>query len=107
MPSKGKRAAARQAKVRQKRRRGKAAVQAFDTGPTEAEVTAREELRASQARAQPAAATSVARSLGRSRQAAADTAPLTYPHLGKELKRIGIMASGIFVILAAVSFVLG
>jgi hypothetical protein len=109
MPSRGDRVAARQAKLRQKRRRVKGAGQTFDAGPSSEEIAARPApaeveappRRAASAPAQPQPA-------GRSRRAAAtDSAPLHYPYLAGELKRVGVVSLGIFVILAIATVFLG
>lgn len=107
MPSKSHKAASRQAKLRDKRRRGKAAPQVFDAGPSEATQAAVEQD--SEAPAPPlaeAAAPRAARQTRRSRRAEAEVAP-TYPYLGGELRRIGVVAVGILAILAVLSFLLG
>ena len=116
MPSKSKRAASRQAKVRQRRRRGKAAPQEFQVGPDErqlddeeGEPVATPALRTSAATARETSSfTRPSRASRRQRDpdASAEVAP-TYPYMGVELRRIGIVAGLIFAILAVLTFVLG
>ena len=113
MPSKGSRAAARQAKLRQKRRRGKAAPQVMDTSPTtpadevqpdtvveEATPAAVEESR----KAAPRRAPRPTRREGQQSPAGAAALPI---HLGAELRQIGVIVGIILVLLAALTFVLG
>ena len=115
MPSKSHRVASKQAKLKKRRRGGKGAGQEFDAGPTEAQIAAREDGPEAEPKprggpttfAEPAAtALAPARRTRRSRQAAAEGVPLTYSYLSVELRRIGILAMGIFIILAAASFAL-
>ena len=111
MPSKGSKAASRQAKLRQKRRRGKGAEQDFDAGPSAADVAAREEAAAeADSRDVPSAkavAAGPASTPGRSRRAPIDDTIPEYKHLGGELKHIGVVAMLILAILALLSFILG
>ena len=125
MPSKSHRAASRQARLRKSKRRGKGSAQVFDAGPTEAQIAARGD----EAESKPAPATgrrpsavgpapgsqplgkgmsppAAARPTRRSRRAAGEGAALSYPYLGAELRRIGIVALLMFVILAAATFAL-
>ena len=112
MPSKAKKAASRQAKLRQKKRRGKGGVEAFDPGPTEprspAEATAAE-VEGESPPARPAMATAAPRRQPsrRSGRGAADEPMPRYQYLGVELRRIGVVTGIILAILAALSFVLG
>ena len=113
MPSKSKRAASRQATIRQKRRKGTAAPQVFDVGPTKRRLSDDEDEQtdgpasgaAPSARAAPAA---IARPTRASRRAdaAAGVAP-TYPYLGSEIKRILIISGLMFAILVVLTFFLG
>lgn len=114
MPSKAQRAAARQAKLRQKKKRGKGSSQVFDPGPAEskrlaekpvAEVEAepQTEVAASPAVAAPAPA----RASRRSRQPAVPEAAPVYTYLGGEVRRIGVITVGIAAIIFALTFVMG
>jgi hypothetical protein len=105
MPSKSHRAASRQAKLRQKRRRSSAAAQVFQAGPTESKVATEESSAAPALRPAPAAKASPQPARRSKRAAAAQTAP-RYMYLSTELRRIGVVSMVILVILAAVSFVL-
>ena len=105
MPSKGKRTASRQAKIRQQRRRGRGAAQEFDAGPSEAELAARETT--TESGSPPAVATAAPVRSARRSSRSSETTPLSYPYLGAELKRIGVIALLMFIVLAAASFVLG
>ena len=113
MPSKGSRAASRQAKLRQKKRRGKGGPQIMDTEPTaprsDSEVAERAEEVAPEPRPRRRE-TSPSRRTARPspraiREAAADQARPSY--LGAELRQIGMIAGLIAVILVALTFVLG
>ena len=112
MPKKGHRAAARQAKLRDKKRRGKGAPQLFGTGPTEprevaedADTPAEPERRPSPRRA--AVATPSQRPARRpAERTRAQEAP-SYQYLGAELRRIAVVSTIIFALIAAASFVLG
>jgi len=113
MPSKSKRAATRQANTRQKRRRGNAAPQAFDVGPTQRKLDDEDEENTASRRpgAAPAARTAPAapaRPTRASRQAdaSAGVAP-AYPYMGSEIKRIGIITGVILAILLVLTFVMG
>ena len=112
MPTKGKRAASRQAKLRQKRRRGKGGTQVFDAGPTESEVAAKQSVAEAepepQAAPRPVAvAAPQARPARRSRQPSAAEAAPRYQYLGAELRRIGALTIVIFAIIVGLSFVMG
>ena len=108
MPSKGNRAAARQAKLRQRKRRAKTSPQEFDPGPTQSQTAALERIPEVEEEPQPlAAASPSARQASRSRTARADEATPSYEFLGRELRRIGFVSALIFAILAALFFVLG
>ena len=115
MPSKSKRAATRQAKLREKKRRGKAAPQVFEVGPTERALDDSEE----EAEARPVPVTAAAaprasavparppRMSRRAREAQATDVAATYPYMGSELKRIAVVAAFIFAIIISLTFVLG
>jgi hypothetical protein len=108
MPSKGDRVAARQAKLRQKRRRVKGAGQTFDAGPSAEEVAARPAPAKVESPLGRAALPAQPQPARRSRQASSiETAPLHYPYLASELRRIGIVSLGIFIILAIANVFLG
>ena len=113
MPSKGHRAASRQAKVRQKKRRGKGGAQVLDTGPTQAEATTEAQTAGSDVERAPAApapspaAAAAPRPRRRSRQTAGGEALRTYPYLGMELRQIGLTSLVIFILLAVLTFLLG
>ena len=111
MPSKSKRAASRQAQVRQRRRKGRGAPESFDTGPTESQRVDR--IVAEEAYEQPRATTSrpvsapvVSRQTPRRRNLGMEAAP-AYDYLGGELKRIGVVAALIVGILIGATFTLG
>ena len=109
MPSKSRRAASRQAQVRRRRKRGRGAQEAFDTGPTESQRVARmveEEASGQQRPAAPSpAGAAVARPARRARMER-DEAP-SYGYLGAELRRIGVITTLIATILIGATFVLG
>jgi hypothetical protein len=115
MPSKSKRAATRQAKVREKKRRGKAAPQVFEVGPTKRALDDDEEESEARPAPRPAAVGPRAsaspgrppRASRRAREAGATEIAATYPYMGAELKRIAVVAGFIFVIIVALTFVLG
>ena len=109
MPSKGQRAASRQAKLRQKRRRSKGGAQLFDPGPTESKRVAEEGVEPEPQRApRPVSvAPSTTQTPRRPRQRSpAELAP-RYEYLGAELRHIGILTIVMLAILAALSFFLG
>ena len=124
MPSKGSKAASRQAKLSQKRRRGKGAPRVYDSAPTapregvagpveaqsatEFEATAESQETASQTkRAVSEAASPSPRRRSRAAMAAtAATAESTYPFLGIELRRIGLITFLIVVLLSVLTAVL-
>ena len=110
MPNKAHRAAARQAQLRRKRRRGKGRVQEFDPGPSEASTAAfvrgslvaeSEAPESTQALPPP-----TPRSVRRSRQQAEAEPMPVYGFLGPELRQIGIITSLIASILVVLTFVL-
>ena len=112
MPSKGKKIASRQAGLRDKKKRGKGAAQQFQVAPTTRQVD--EEDGTPVAAPQGTAATTTAspqptrtpRLTRRARQAAVEEVG-TYQYMGAEIRHIGVVASGILVIIVALSFVLG
>ena len=116
MPSKGKRAASRQAQLSKRKRRAKPGAnqvfQAEPVKPTSADAQDdSEELDGSEAGLATAAASSPSRPADRAtrrsrRSAATEVAP-RYEYLGGELLRIGIISGLIFAVLIALTFVLG
>jgi len=111
MPSKGSKAASRQAKLRQKRRRSKGADQDFHAGPSDSEIAAREEATAeAESRSLPSArsvstkAVATPKSFGRKTK---DDATPEYKHLSSELKHIGVVSVFILAILTLLTFLLG
>ena len=113
MPSKGSKAASRQAKMRQKRRRGKGGPQIMDSGPTapppEAEVDEDAQAAAPKPRPQRRQTPVAKRAAPPSRRAAQEaTAAEARPsYLGTEIRQIGVLTGFIAVILAVLTFVLG
>lgn len=123
MPSKAQRAASRQARLSRRKRRGKAAPQNFEAGPTQssavsdtaANAPSRTARRATSNSPSPAARTSAATAVApsprpapRARRRAVDTsAPTVSKFLPGEIRQIGIITSLIAVILAGLTFVLG
>jgi hypothetical protein len=112
MPSKGKKTAARQASLRDKKKRGssKGSSQQFQAAPTTRQVDDEDGTPLVAASASSTSDTPQAkrtpRLSRRARQAAVEEVG-TYQHMGSELRHIGVVASGIFVIIIALSFVLG
>ena len=116
MPSKAQRAASRQARLSRRRRRGKAAPQNFQSGPsqqqpeneTAAASPGRPARRAPSTSAQTPAAATTTRATARSRRRGTDSgASNVTRYLGRELRQIGAITSVIAVILVGLTFVLG
>ena len=113
MPRKGHKAASRQAKLRQRKRRGRSAAETFDAGPTESSapsstIAVEPEAPAQSTTTEPAAQPQTTpRPARRSRRATASEAVPVYRYLGGELKTIGIISGLIVAILIALTFVLG
>lgn len=117
MPSKAQRAASRQARLSRRRRRGKAAPQNFQAGPTQPSAVAEPAVDASSRPVRqaasistrtPASASVETRSAPRARRRAVDTGTSNVSrYLGRELRQIGAISSLIAVILAGLTFVLG
>lgn len=116
MPSKAQRAASRQARLSRRRRRGKAAPQNFQAGPTRAatandttvEAPRRAVRQATSLNATATAAPSSSRRTARARRRTADAgASNVSRYLGRELRQIGVITSLIAVILVGLTFVLG
>lgn len=114
MPSKGKKTAARQASLRDKKKRGssKGTSHQFQAAPTTRHLdddngtpVVAATSSASSTSDTPQA-TRTPRLTRRARQAAVEEVG-TYQHMGSEIRHIGVVASGIFVIIIALSFVLG
>ncbi len=123
MPSKGRKAASRQAQLNRKKRRGKSPRQpefepaplvsrtAVETAIAEPEIDEPESVEGSTPELQTEATTPAprvrsARRRAGQRGAAADSTPLVYQYLGKEMRQIGIIASLIVAILVGLTFVL-
>ncbi len=109
MPSKSQRAASRQARVRNRRKKGRAAPQTFQAAPTQR----RQEDEEAAATAPPAtaaapsmASTAPVRPARRAR-VAQEAATAEYPYMKPELIRIGAISSVVLVIIAGLTFVLG
>ena len=117
MPSKAQRAASRQARLSRRRRRGKAAPQNFQAGPTQPNATVEPTVdgpspsvrrAASVSSRTPASAPVDARSTPRARRRAADAGTSNVSrYLGRELRQIGAISCLIAVILVGLTFVLG
>ena len=105
MPSKGRKAASRQAQVRDKKKRGKAAPQVFEAGPVRSAIPV-DDAEEEAAPTQPTTAVAQARPSVSKRRGRATEPAAAYGHLGTELKRIGVIASLAVVILVALTFVL-
>jgi len=110
MPSKSHRAASRQAKLRQKKRRGGAAAQVFQAGPTESSVASEEPTELAAETAPETTSRAVVKApigrVRRSKRGASEETLPRHPYLSAELRRIGVISMAILVILAAVSFYL-
>ena len=103
MPKKGHKAAARQAKLSQKKRRGKGAPQIFASGPVKSNVSVDD--------VDPQGTEShvdyVDNPVQKSVQEISLEAVPVYPYLGSELIRIGVVAGVMLVILAIMTVLLG
>ena len=121
MPSKGRKAASRQAQLNRRKRRSKNPRQPeFESAPVtsqsvastavaepEIDETAEAEDSTPQPEAaRPASRVRSGRRRGGQRGAAAEASPLVYKYLGKEIRQIGAITSLIVVILVALTFVL-
>ena len=113
MPRKGHKAASRQAKLRQRRRRGRSAAETFDAGPRESaspaptatvEPPAPEESTTPESAARQQVAPRPAR---RPRRVTSAEAVPMYSYLGSELRSVGLITTLIAAILIALTFVLG
>ena len=113
MPSKSQRAASRQARVRNRRKKGRPAPQTFQAAPTERRP---EDEEAAAMAPSPAAATAgaapsmtstaPARPARRARRAE-EAAAAEYPYMKPELIRIGAISSVVLLIIVGLTFVLG
>ena len=103
MPKKGHKAAARQAKLSQKKRRGKGAPEIFASGPVKSNVSVDD--------VGPQGTEShvdyVDNPVQKSVQEISVEAVPVYPYLGSELIRIGVVAGVMLVILAIMTVLLG
>jgi hypothetical protein len=121
MPSKGRKAASRQAQLNRRKRRSKnprqpefetapvmprAAVETAVAEPETDEPATVEDSTPQPEAARPAPRVRSARRRGGQRDAAADSSPVVYQYLGKEIRQIGIITSLIVAILVALTFVL-
>ena len=123
MPSKGRKAASRQAQLNRKKRRGKGPRQpefqaapvmsqtAVETVVAEPETEVPATSGDSTPQPQPEAAPQTprvrsARRRGAQRGAAEDSTPMVYQYLGREIRQIGIITSLIVAILVGLTFVL-
>ena len=109
MPKKGYRAASRQAQMQKKRKRGGSRTQVFDSGPSEADIAARQEppddaVGTDETTLAPRPAPAPVRRP--SSRTAVSTAP-TYPKIRPELARIGILTFAVVVVLAVLTVFLG
>ena len=110
MPSKSQRAASRQARVRNRRKKGRPAPQTFQAAPAQ-----RRQEDEEAAAMPPSPATATAPSMtstapvrpARRAQRAQEVAAAEYPYLKPELIRIGAISSVVLIIIAGLSFVLG
>ena len=116
MPSKGKRAASRQAQLSKRKRRakpgGNQVFQADPVKPTSAEAEDDlEDADSSEAAVATTAPSSpsrpAVRATRRSRRSAVTEAAPRYEYLGSELLRIGAISGLIFAVIVALTFVLG
>ena len=103
MPKKGHKAAARQAKLSQKKRRGKGSPEIFASVPVKSNVSVDD--------VDPQETEShmdyVDNSIQKSTQEVSTEAVPVYPYIGSELIRIGVVAGIMFVILAIMTVLLG
>ena len=112
MPSKGRRAAARQARIRQQRQRGRSAPQEFQAAPSVSRTAIQEEEGEVEARPQrspgPTASGSSPSQPARRRRQVTKLDPTSTQHyLGGELRRIGAITLLVITILAVISFTMG
>ena len=122
MPSKGRKAASRQAQLNRKKRRSKNPRQpefeaapvmsqtAVETAVAEPEIeepaTVEESTPQPEVTTRPTPRERSTRRRGGTRGAAAEQTPLVYQYLGKEIRQIGMITSLIVAILVGLTFVL-
>ncbi|MCH7624518.1 MAG: hypothetical protein IIC83_01205 [Chloroflexi bacterium] len=122
MPSKGRKAASRQAQLNRKKRRSKNPRQpefeaapvmsrtAVETAVAEPEIDEPDAVEDStpqpEAATRPAPRVRSTRRRGGSRSAAEEQTPLVYQYLSREIRQIGIITSLIVAILVGLTFVL-
>ncbi len=113
MPNKGHRTASRQAKLSQKKRKGRGgSAQIFDAGPSAPQAPTAvveptgESTMASERQPAPFPSTPRQARVSRSR-AAVDFTPMVYRYLGRELRQIGVISTFIVAVLVALTFALG
>lgn len=122
MPSKGRKAASRQAQLNRKKRRSKNPRQpefeaapvmsqtAVETAVAEPEIDEPDAVEDStpqpEAEIRPVPRVRSTRRRSGSRAAASEQTPLVYQYLGREIRQIGIITSLIVAILVALTFVL-
>ncbi len=113
MPSKGRKAASRQAGLKSHRKNRKSGPQVFATGPTVSSRPAEEQDSADAApaptrpAAPPVMVPRVTSRASKAAQSAAAAAAAQQPYMTKELLRIGMVTGVILVILAVAAVVLG
>ena len=113
MPSKGSKAASRQANLKSRRKHRKGGPQAFETGPTVSSRAAEEQDSVDAAPAPTRPVVPPVRALGvtsrasKAAQSAAAAAAAQQPYMTKELLRIGMVTGVILVFLAVAAVVLG
>ena len=111
MPSKSQRAASRQARVRNRRKKGRPAPQTFQAAPAqrrqEDEEAAAMAAKPVATAAAPSMASPAAARPARRARRAPEAATAEYPYMKPELIRIGAMSSVVLVIIAGLTFVLG
>ena len=111
VPSKSQRAASRQARVRNRRKKGRPAPQTFQAAPAqrrqEDEEAAAMAAKPVATAAAPSMATATAARPARRARRAPEAATAEYPYMKPELIRIGAMSSVVLVIIAGLTFVLG
>ncbi len=105
MPSKGRKAASRQAQVRDKKRRGKAAPQVFEAGPVQSAPPVDDAGEETELQQATPAVVQARPSVSKRRSRAAEPVA-AYMYLGTELKRIGVIASLMVGILVVLTFIL-
>ncbi len=105
MPNKGRKIASRQAQVRDKKKRGRAAPQVFEAGPVQPAAPV-DDAEEEAPPLQPTPAIVQARASVSKRRSRATEPVAGYKYLGTELRRIGLITSLIVVILVALTVLL-